>query len=596
VQNPFEDLVPQQPTSQQMTAPTQNVSQANPFEDLVPTQTAQPTEEPSVSDRAMASFLHQQSPYGPTQDYDPDAKNLSPLENFGIGIMDYLPFGGAASGLLRGGGGKLAEYMAENPKTAAMLENSLGGGTAGLANNGLSGLGWGTALGALTPLPPAIANGIIGYGAKKYAQSAIPAFTQKATNFIRGMISPSDAADSLGQSYADAVNKNTANWNKTNAMASQITQSMQDSRIPFDDRPYQSYIDNYLNNIKSLSASQKEPYNNAVNFAQYMQGLSPTSFEDLVSLRQNMNSHLADFMEKSGITKTDQNSKSFLTGLKGTLNNDLLSANTQQPTDEIMGYEGRPTQDTVNDFKNTWEDANQSHQNLLNFYKSPDSLGAIGDDNQLRGAYSNILNSSEGDSGKTYSPGSLDPAVVGQYLPSTSINGSQGTSGLQQLQNLLGSKEAAQGAAISSLFRPTTERGANTVDSAAIYQKLSPAQRDYMFGNSAAGQMLNSINDARLQFGREPEKTLSKITHGITSYGLPGLVGFGGGLASGENWDDAALTGLGTAAAAKGIGKIAGATATPASVQRAISLAQNPIFSGKYLGPLMQSFMNRGNQ
>lgn len=504
--------------------------------------------------------------------------NENIADKVGTGLLEYAPWGAGSAKLLASGGAGLSKWMAEHPKTAISAANAIGGGAYDVANGG-NGI-FGALIGGASPLPGMAINPVINYAAKKYAQSAIPEFTKKATDYIKQLPSVQDYANKLFNKFSSKSAENTANWKQTNNMAAQLSNQMKDAGMPFDDRPYQGYISDYLEKMSNLSPAQREPYNNAIQFAQHAQKLSPTSFEDTVALRQNMNSHLSDWMNKNEITKEDANAKEFVKGLKNTLSKDVLDANTFKPTDIEMGYEGRPHPDDVNAFKNIWEKSNKSHQGLMEFYKSQQpSSGVIKPVRQTREMYDAA--------NKT---GQLDPSILNKYAPRTSLQSPQGTAGVDQLGKLLEEPQMARNASVSSLFRRPVEQGATGIDVAKIYSDMSPQQQAKLFGGTDTGKYLDAINNTRLQFGREPEKTLAKIGHGVMSYGLPGAIGFGAGLASGENWDKAALTGIGTAAASKGLGKIAGKTATPASVNRAIKLGSTPYFQrpGRYINPFLQ--------
>jgi len=532
-------------------------------------------EPPSVSNRAMASFLHQQSPLGPTKNYDPEAKNLSPIENLGIGIMDYSPYLIGASGALKAAGSKapaLASFLARNPKTAMLAENALGSTASGAVNNGIAGALTGLATAPIASIGGAAMGGLTNLAAKKYAQSAIPEFIQKSTEKLRELL-PESLSKALTGKYIMANVKNNQNWQKTNSLAENLSNEMAQSGKQFNAEPYHGYIDTYLQKMSKLSPAQREPYQNAIAFAQQAKELAPTSFSDLVALRQNLNGALKNFENKLGRTQTDRNSQQFVKDLKDKLSTDLIEKNA-----------GNISEDALNTFKNQWENANKSHQDVQQFYKSLSPTGTIKPMRSTREAYEAI---------KGGAP--MDTALIGKYMPKPQQTGIEG---FKQLEQLYGSKEAAQDAAKSFLFRRPSEQGANTVDVAAIYSKLSPAQRNYIFGGSKEGQMLESANQARLAFGREPERDFwKKGAHSALSFGVPGALGFGAGIATGHPWEESVGFGAGLAGLSKGGGYLAGKTATPYLANAAKSLAKRPMSAGfsKALNTLMQQ-RGGGNQ
>lgn len=541
----------------------------------VPRETSEQQNDPSITDRAMISFLNQQSPLGPTKDYDPLASKDNVITKIGKGFLDYAPYGVGAASLLKYGS-KLPALikLAENsPRLAGLLtgtaaENILGGATYGgmnadtgntMAAAALGGLGGGAA-----SMLGGAGNIVANYLGKKYAQSAIPAFTKKATEQIKSLLPSSDYAQQLFGRFSDAFSKNKGNWNAVKDSAEQLDTAIGKN---FNNRPYHDYIDGYLSDLNKLDPAQRAQYAQSILLAQKAKEIAPESFSGIVASRQNLNQVLSDFLDPTGQTKPDIYSKQFITGLKNNLKNETLEANA-----------GNIHPDAFNDFKSKWENANQSHQNLQDFYKSMQgTTGTVKKMTPTEEMYKSALET-----------GNLDPSILNRYAPPLTLKGSQGIEGINQLNRLYGDPQTARDAIQASLFRRPTQQGASTIDSAKIYSDMSPAQRQAVFGNSPQGQMLDAINNTRLEFGREPEKTLAKIGHHAMSWGVPGALGVGTGLASGEDWPTSVGFGVGAMLGAQGLKHAVGRTATPASVARAIQLGKSSPFTGRYINPLLQ--------
>jgi len=542
----------------------------------------------STNDRMLASMLRQQSPFGKQKETDPGADQNGLIENIGKGVVDFIP------SMLVGGGAvkaaskipKIAElgakYAAKSPKLAKIFgataaENAIAGAHAGAthAEDGETGAATatGAGIGALSGLINPTLNVPAKYLAKKYAQSAIPEFTKKATDLIKEKTLPvSDYAKLLTERYLGKANKNQQNWENTGKLADTIDQSLTKmmhkgeydaggapilrESVDFNNSPYHSYVDKFKGKVGGLEPARQAEHEHALMLADRAKEIAPQSFRGMVDSSKNVNRDMKEFLEQKGIPTVNARAKDFLGGLKKTIREDLIKAN-----------EGKVEKDLMSGFKDQWETANKSHKELQDFYDYVrPSTGNMAKNKQLKDAFMSASDNSP-----------IDEAVLNKYLPSLTEKGVKGTEGLKHLEKIFGSKDLAQGAAKSALFRRPIEQGANTVDTAAIYSKMSPAQRRQVFGDSKEGKMLDAINDTRLEFGREPEKTLAKIGHGVTSLGVPGLIGFGGAMASGDSWDKSLLYGAATAAASKGVKGIAGKTATPASVAKAIKMGKNGI-------------------
>lgn len=607
--------------------------------------------------------------------------------------LDFAPYMMGASGAVKAGSKLLSEspklaekaaaFASKNPYTSKFLtnmaENAPAGAAFTAANKGdqKESLLASTAVSAL----PVAIQPLVKYGAQKYAQSAIPAFTKKATEKLKELLPSGDYAKTLSDKYLSAVGKNKANWKALEKTAEGLDKSLisplkeegkliqvkggnkiqneventdrmgnplnpqfvgRDSSnfpanikpeivgydaggapimkqpphdfsatqkdipltrkvsgnearntpasvgqydasgaplfrngIDFKNSPYDSYIESFKNKVGAMEPAKQQEYTQALKLADKAQKMAPRSFDGVVSLRKNINQDMKEYLnnQSGGITPQNSKSKQFLSGLKENLKNDVLDANTDK-----IGAEA------LTGFKSQWETANKSHQDLQGFNKAlqPGS-GIVKPTRQMRERFENVKSGNE-----------LDESVLGKYAPSLTPTGAKGIEGIKHLEKLMGDKTAARDAIKAHIFNKQIGDGSVTVDAAARYAKLSSAQKKRLFGRSDEGQYLEAINKTRLAFGREPEKTLAKIGHGITSLGIPGGIGFAGALASGDSWDKSLMYGIATAAASKGIKGLAGKTATANSVNRAIELGQyGKPMSGRYLNAVGQNFINQ---
>lgn len=595
-------------------------------------------DKPSLSGRIQKAQLDQQSPFAPRSRPE-EEKYWGTAEKVAGSLMDYAPFFMGATGITKLGAKALSKFPAtaeglakfatKHPRLAKYIPESVAGAIGGAGygaatapeGEGLSSAAIQGGIGAAIPVVGgAVVDPLLRYGAKKYAQSAIPAFTEKAAGKIKELLPTSEYAKKMEQQYASAYGANKANWKSAENTAKELDENVLrgthhgskniDERVGrgtlydnatgdtltqgpthlsankrgyFNNSSYKNYIDQFTKNAESLEPAMRVPYQQSMNVAENAKNLAPESFSGAMAARKNLNQNTSDYLKKEAggnFNPQTRESKEFVKGLQGNLQNETLLAN-----------KGLVGEENLNQFKRQWEAANKSHQNLQKFYKTPEKMtGAEKSQatNTVRQAFKASLPESMGGQGIP-----LDPSMVGRYLPSLTQNGAQGVQGMKQLAKIIGSKKEAVEAAKAHIFRPQIENGAKTVDAAAKYGQLSPSQRKYLFGNSDEGKMLEAINKTRLAFGREPEKTLAKIGHGAMSLGIPGGLGFAAGLANGESWDKSLMTGLATAAASKGIKGLAGRTATPGSVNRAIRFGKNGTTNfGRNANYIGQSYMN----
>jgi hypothetical protein len=585
MQNPFEDLIP--PQNAQNQSASQNAQPENPFSDLIPAQNnvRQQTSqsEPSVSDRAMASFLHQQSPLGPTRNYDPMANNLSLPEKIGNFGVDFaagaVPFQMGAGALMRYGGKilpKFAKFMQKDPYFASSaLENSIAGAGYGAANDGTTGALTGGILGAISPLPSAAVNAGGKYIAEKVAQSAIPGLTSRATDYMRNLFSPEDYTSKLKNQFSKASSQNTANWNKVDEAAEALDNSLksgtgsvtrygQPSQKPtFDNSPYLKHIDDYVEKVNNLEPARRQEYSQALDFANEARQNAPQSVQGAVAAHKNLNQALSEFMSQKGMPAANRQAKEFVSGLKDNLkenmSNDFLDGRMKD-----LGYD--------QSFSDIWNKANKSHSDLQNFYKSPDKLGNIVKSKKLEQAM-------KGDT--------TEGSVIGQYSPKPSQTG---TEGLDQLAENMGSKGTAQDAVQAYMNRRPLTNGVSTLDVSNEYAKLSPSQRSWIYGNSPQGKLLDTVNNVRQAFGKEPARSLLTAgTHHALSLGAPAAIGYFGSELAGGDKEQNLLTAASLMGGA-GIGKYLSRRLSPEHVQALINYAKrSPANYGRYFNMPLQT-------
>jgi hypothetical protein len=367
-------------------------------------------------------------------------------------------------------------------------------------------------------------------GAEKYAQSAMPGLVAKATDKIKGYISPEQASQKLQANFNEAAAKNTAIWNKTNALAQTLDNNLADKGKAFDASAFTNHIQDFSNKLKNMEPAVRAKYAQAADFANHIQEQAPQSFTGAVALRQNLNQELKKFLDKNNVKVTDTETKNLITGLKDSLQK-TVDANNKHVDNNLL-----------NQFKNSWEAANQSHQALTDFVKTPNPQGVLKPRIPRREALNN----------KT-----LDAGSLGQYLrPSM-----RGDTGINQLNKLTGGDDAAR----SYLMRNVIEGRGNPNVALSNYEKLSVPQRQRLFDNLPEGQQLKAASAVRNAFP-EPKGSL---TLEMLKHKLGGAVGTIGTL---------------------GIPKMAAKFATPQSVMRAVNRAQTTNKkAGRYLSPVLAS-------
>lgn len=637
MQNPFEDLVPAQGGQGQST----QAQPQNPFSDLVPQASANVPRGPSP---AAPSVSPSDAPQGwldsisrhllanagsalqntvkninfprvsdafPKTAQQLGAGNLGKVDlykgmgiNKGIlddlsqGTMEFLPYlygaGGATKAIseIPAAAKFFSKFAANNPITARIggeatknvIANDAMALNQGDPNNTGSNLLYGTATGVAAPAVGYGLGALRQYGAEKVAQSAIPGLTKKATDYMRNLLDPNDYTASLKGNFKNAYDTNTANWNMVDKAAADLDNAIQNPAAgqqslvkpgqpaptsSFDNSPYLKHIDDYVNNINQLEPARRAQYSQALDFANQAREMAPQSVQGAVAAHKNLNQALSEFMSGQGIPAANRQAKEFVSGLKDNLkqnmSNDFLDQKMQD-----LGYN--------QSFSDIWNKANQSHQNLQEFYKSPDKLGNVIKNTKIE-------NSLKGPT--------TEGNVIGQYAPKPSQTG---TEGLDQLANNMGSKSAAQDAVKAYMNRRPLTNGVSTLDVSNEYAKLSPAQRDWIYGDSPEGKYLDTVNNVRQAFGKEPSRSLlTSGAHHAISFGVPAAMGyFGSEMAGGDRREN-----LGSAAAALGLtgyGKFLARRISPGQVNWLTNYAKGlPVNPGRYMNIAAQAGRYGGN-
>lgn len=457
-------------------------------------------------------------------------------------LIGFLPFNRA---------GKLVEGAVKGtPLVKALAGNTASGAAYGATNadpeNRLWGGLAGGALGAGATGLGALGETALKYGAKKIAQSSIPGLIEKAGEKIRGYINPEESSGLLSKRYRAASAKNTENWRAAEEGAKKLDSSPSDG---FDSSHYKENIKKFINKVKGMEPALKEQYKNAAEFARGAYGLAPQSFEGAMAVRKNLNQQIRDFENKNNVKIPDKQKNDLIKNIKDSL---LQTVKNNESKANPVDYKN---------FSEAWEKANQSHRDLQEFYKAPNTAeGLIKPIRQRR----ELLQSG--------SP--LDASIMNKYMPKPSQTG---IGGLKQLEKILGSKEDAKKAASAYFMRQVTD--GNTRDAALrMYAKLSPQQREYMFGGTPEGKILKAAHEVQKAFGQE-KAWMPYLHHGIV--GASTLAPLGFLLGEEEGGYKEGITGglLGLvlgAAGAKGAQKL-----SPEIIKKITQYAQKPMKEGK---------------
>lgn len=500
--------------------------------------------------------------YNPGYDYyKPLGVQPNLADKVGVNVAEYAPYAtgaGAAVDAL-GIGGKILPTIAQNE-----LGNVAFGATQN--DDNASGAIKGAATGGLASVLGIGGSAIGKAGANLYAKTAIPGLIQKGTDALKTTLgNANDYAAKFLQRFQGADMANEANWKMANANADNLDSQMSAKNTPFNAQPVTDYISGFLDKVKGMTPMQARPYQNAVDFAQNEASqILPQNFSDLVAGRQIANDTLSDFLKKRNLDQADNQTQEFVKGWKDSLVNDVPEAN-----------KSAVNADDFNNFKDSWENANQSHQYLQQFKNTTNTAGAQTPSNVL--ATARNAQSPEG-------------GILSQFMPATTQTG---TNEIENLGNLYGDQGEANNALLSYKLRQATDAEKSPNQAMNIYRGFSPEQRQALYQNNPSQPYFSTANRGVEQYGMPktaPQGFLPKLGYHALAASPAGLLGFGGGLAMGMPWEHALMLGAGTAfggkLGAKGIQKMA----TPNSVNAAMNYAQAPIQTGllsRYVIPAM---------
>lgn len=480
-------------------------------------------------------------------------------DKLGVGLLDFAPFlgaGGAVAGALKG--------VAGSP---LLKTNLISGGLYGATNNEdnrLLGAATGTALGGAAHGLGLGAGEIWKAGRNMYAKSAIPSLVEKATQYVKEGLGPAESgAQALKGAYDTQLVKTNALWKSAEEQAA----ALDNSNMRIDPSSYNKTVENFIKEKSALEPAKGSKYADALEFAkEEAKNLAPQSFSGVIALRQNLNELLGNFARKKNLDAPSREMKEFAKDLKFSLN-------------DVVGAEGKGATPQVNDFYKTWTDANKATTRLKEFYQSPDKYGKPQPSRPLEGGL-------KGDT--------PEGSLMNEYLPGT---GQTGIHGSQYLSNLLGDSRAAAEGLRNYEFR-NVGRGKDAKDAFDFYQKMSPAQREVMFGGKPEERLLSTAQAASEKYyptGYANDKSLgNSIKQAAIYHGIPGILGAGTAYHQGSSPGQAALIGLGLGFGGKGVGALMGRHAQrhPESVLRAMNSRGNQK-PGEYLNPLFNATLGR---
>lgn len=466
---------------------------------------------------------------------------------------------------------KFAQGAPKTAKFAGEVAKNVGAGDAYAANQGdTDNLGTNTLLSAASVPLGYAAAAPAKYISKYLAQSSIPGLTERATDKLKGLSDPQNYAKQFKDNYTAKANENTANWNNLDNITSKLDSSIT-PQTPFDNSSYIKHIDNFLDNVKQLEPAKQANYQQAIDFAQRAKDLAPQSFSGAVDLRKVLNQELTNYLGQKGIPAANRESKQFINGLKDNLSGDTINSNLSKLPDEMSGLK--------DDFSTAWDKANQSHQQLQDFYKAKNPLGTISEKQSLK---------------KALKGGDVnDSAILDQFMPSPKQTG---TAGLDQLAKGMGSQQSAQDAAKAYLNRRPLNNGNTVLDSSTEYAKLSPSQRQWIYGDSPEGNLLGAVNDVRTAFGKEPDRSFYKMfSHPAASMLVAPAIGGAAGYYSHGN--EGAMTGAALPLIASAIARKSAGKLSPDMVRGMIRYAQSaPQNVGRNINVLLNSLHQGGQQ
>lgn len=356
----------------------------------------------------------------------------------------------------------------------------------------------GAGIGAVTHLGAGALNKLaIQPLASGYAKLGIPGLVDKATDAMRGLISPEGGAQALEGAYNKANTAQKSSLSYIQNMAKNLDSRRKwtvdlDTNMPvpkdINASPVVDYIKNYISKKGKLEPASRTRYLQALDFASNeAPNLVPKSFQGILDSRQAANSHLQKFLNRTNAKSADYETKQFLRGLKEKLSGVVdVNANMMQPGEADI-------------FKKAWEKWNKEYQDVKLFEQAPDKTGAMKKKRVLKDAFGG---------GKE---GRLDAGVLSEYMPKSQ---QQGAPGIVTLGRRLGNEDKAAEIARSYLTRDIFNNSTTGRDVLKAYGKLSPTQRSIIFGGTPEGKLLEAANNAGLRLNKPEAFRMRSLKQG----------------------------------------------------------------------------------
>lgn len=519
-------------------------------------------------------------PYNPGYNYyQPLGVQPNTADNLAVNVAKYAPYAtgaGEAVGLTRmapaiadAGLTGVKGWLASTAPTVA--ENVLGNTAYGATNdnnNGNNGAVSGAETGLLAGGLNVGGNALTRGAAYAYGKTALPGLISQGTATLKqGLGDASDYATQLINKFKGAQDANTSAWNTVSDNASNLDSQLAANNKTFNSDAYTQHVNDFLAKVDQMEPAVARPYQNAVDFAKTeLLPNAPQSFTGAVAARQNLNDTLGDFLNKRQLPQADAQTQGLVSGLKNVLKSDVIDGNASSVNP-----------DDLSSFKQSWEDANQAHQNVQAFKQTTNKAGSS--------TFSPVLNSSQ-------SAASPEAGILSEYMPE---KGQTGTNEINNLANLYGDPKTAQDALASYALRGIDNKGDAGKAALNFYQNMSPEQRSAMLANNPAQPYYDTLNKGISFYGGVP-KTAPAFSNGIfpwmgyhaMSASPLALTGFAGGLLSGMPWEHALMLGAASGAAGKIGGNIAQRTTNPGLVNRAMNYSTSPVQTGlisRYVTP-----------
>lgn len=491
------------------------------------------------------------------------------------GGLEFAPYGAGAARVIPSLGEKFLQKLGTNvaQQGAAGAIESMGNAPEGQEGMGaLQGAGLGALAGGAGSVVSAAAKPVAGW----YARSALPAALKQGQSAIKNALG---AAEKGPQDYVASINKvNDTHENllgQTRANASNLDQQFAANNKKFSAAPYEQTVRDFQQEVKSMSGPKQVAYDQAKGFLNSIERkLKPTNFDDLIDVRQNLNSYWKKYADKKNITTKDSKTSELIDRIKESLTK-TIDHNTQ----------GTEFEGAANQFKNTWEDWNKVYSNLKDYEKSPGISGALENNKVMK---------QSADMAKQEEPQIPSTGQMSKYIPSTKETG---TEKFEHFSKLIGNESEAREAIKNYYLRNVDQSSKESSRNAVLdlYESLSPKQRDWLFNGNKGGAMMEQASRAAKEFGRPkpPSPWASIGLHGAGSAGLGTLGYFGSELAGADPRERAAatLSGIGLGLGGRGLRHLIG---RPAGLGKAMDIYENGL-SIPYVGGGINSYL-QGNQ